>query len=125
MRDYDEQLDSPRAIAELFGISRSFIEKLLARRRSTGEIAPLPRGQRVVGNTAQNYGQNITMLAALSATGVEAMRTVEGATDGDSVPHLCARGACADTLRSGLGEVRRQSLPDHSIVRPHLHLLAL
>ena len=42
-----------------------------------------PRGQRVVGSTPQNYGQNITMLASLSATGVEAVMTVEGATDGD------------------------------------------
>lgn len=44
VRAYDEQLGSQRAIAELFGVSRSFIEKLLARRRATGEIAPLPHG---------------------------------------------------------------------------------
>jgi transposase len=44
VRAYDEQLGSQRAIAELFGVSRSFVEKLLARRRSTGEIAPLPHG---------------------------------------------------------------------------------
>jgi len=42
-----------------------------------------PRGQRVSGSVPQNYGQNITMLASLSATGVEAVMTVEGATDGD------------------------------------------
>ena len=44
VRAYDDQLGSQRAIAELFGVSRSFVEKLLARRRSTGEIAPLPHG---------------------------------------------------------------------------------
>ena len=44
VRAYDEQLGSQRAIAELFGVSRSFVEKLLARRRSTDEIAPLPHG---------------------------------------------------------------------------------
>lgn len=44
VRAYDEQLGSQRTIAELFGVSRSFVEKLLARRRSTGEIAPLPHG---------------------------------------------------------------------------------
>jgi transposase len=44
VRAYDEQLGSQRAIAELFDVSRSFVEKLLARRRSTGEIAPLPHG---------------------------------------------------------------------------------
>ena len=44
VRAYDERLGSQRAIAELFGVSRSFVEKLLARRRSTGEIAALPHG---------------------------------------------------------------------------------
>ncbi len=44
VRAYDEQLGSQCAIAELFGVSRSFVEKLLARRPSTGEIAPLPHG---------------------------------------------------------------------------------
>jgi transposase len=44
VRAYDEGLGSQRAIAELFGVSRSFVEKLLARRRATGEIAPLPHG---------------------------------------------------------------------------------
>ncbi len=44
VRAYDEGLGSQRAIAELFGVSRSFVEKLLARRRSTGQIAPLPHG---------------------------------------------------------------------------------
>ncbi len=44
VRAYDEQLGSQRAIAELFGVSRSFVEKLLARRRLTDEIAPLPHG---------------------------------------------------------------------------------
>lgn len=42
-----------------------------------------PRGQRVVGSVPKNYGANVTMLAALSATGVEAVMTVEGATDGE------------------------------------------
>jgi transposase len=44
VRAYDEQLGSQRAIAELFGVSRSFVEKLLARRRLTGEISALPHG---------------------------------------------------------------------------------
>lgn len=44
VRAYDEQLGSQRAIAELFGVSRSFVEKLLARRRLTGEIGALPHG---------------------------------------------------------------------------------
>lgn len=43
-RAYDDGLGSQRAIAELFGVSRSFVEKLLHRRRATGEIAALPHG---------------------------------------------------------------------------------
>jgi transposase len=42
-----------------------------------------PRGQRVFGSVPQNWGRNITMLAALSVTGVHAAMTVEGATDTD------------------------------------------
>jgi transposase len=44
VRAYDEGLGSQRAIAELFGVSRSFVEKLLQRRRLTGEVAALPHG---------------------------------------------------------------------------------
>lgn len=44
VRAYDEGLGSQRAIAELFGVSRSFVEKLLRRRRLTGEVAALPHG---------------------------------------------------------------------------------
>jgi transposase len=42
-----------------------------------------PKGHRVVGSIPQNWGRNITMLAALSVTGVEAAMTIEGATDTD------------------------------------------
>jgi transposase len=42
LRAYDQRLGSPRAIAALFGVSQSFIEKLLRRHRSTGSIAPRP-----------------------------------------------------------------------------------
>jgi transposase len=41
VRAYDEGLGSQRQIAELFGVSRSFVEKLLHRRRTTGEITAL------------------------------------------------------------------------------------
>jgi transposase len=44
VRAYDDGIGSQRAIAELFGVSRSFVEKLLHRRRTTGEIAALPHG---------------------------------------------------------------------------------
>lgn len=44
VRAYDEGLGSQRAIAELFGVSRSFVEKLLRRRRLTCEVVALPHG---------------------------------------------------------------------------------
>ena len=39
VRAYDDGHRSQRAVAELFGVSRSFVEKLLRRRRPTGEVA--------------------------------------------------------------------------------------
>jgi len=42
-----------------------------------------PRGERVVGTVPQNYGANVTMLAALGSQGVEAVMTIEGATDAE------------------------------------------
>ena len=42
LRAYDQRLGSQRALAALFGVSQSFVEKLLRRRRTTGDIAPRP-----------------------------------------------------------------------------------
>lgn len=42
LRARDQRLRSQRAIAALLGISQSFVEKLLRRRRTTGDIAPRP-----------------------------------------------------------------------------------
>jgi transposase len=42
LRACDRGLGSQRAIATLFGVSLSFVEKLLRRRRTTGEITPRP-----------------------------------------------------------------------------------
>jgi transposase len=40
---HERQAGSQRAIAEFFGVSRSFVEKLLQRYRQTGDIAPKAR----------------------------------------------------------------------------------
>jgi transposase len=51
------RVGSQRALAEIFGVSLSFVEKLLRRQRTTGDIAPKPHagGQRshldIAGNT--------------------------------------------------------------------------
>jgi transposase len=40
-------------------------------------------GERVVGSVPQNYGPNVTMLGALGIQGLQAVMTVDGATDAD------------------------------------------
>ena len=42
-----------------------------------------PRGERVVDTVPQNSGPNVTMIGALSLQGLDAVMTVDGATDGD------------------------------------------
>jgi transposase len=59
-----------------------------------------PRGERVLGSVPQNYGQNVTILGALSCTGLEAVMTVEGATDAD-VFRAYVRQVLCPTLRTG------------------------
>lgn len=41
-----------------------------------------PRGQGGIGSIPQNYGEQLTVLAALDRHGIRAAMTVEGATDG-------------------------------------------
>jgi transposase len=45
--------------------------------------ARAPRGVRAVGSVPQNYGQNLTVLAALDQGGIRAAMLVPGATDSD------------------------------------------
>ncbi|HEX8650529.1 MAG TPA: IS630 family transposase [Pyrinomonadaceae bacterium] len=59
-----------------------------------------PRGERVVDTVPQNYGENVTMLGALSLSGVEALMTVNGATDGD-IFLVFVREVLAPTLSEG------------------------
>jgi transposase len=50
LRACDQRLGSQRAIAALFGVSPSFVEKLLRRRLATGDISPRPHagGRRAI-----------------------------------------------------------------------------
>jgi transposase len=54
LRAYDQRLGSQRALATLFGVSQSFVEKLLRRRRTSGAIAPRPHagGRRAICDEA-------------------------------------------------------------------------
>jgi transposase len=42
LQAYDHGRGSQRALAALFGVSRGFVEQLMQRRRTSGEIAPRP-----------------------------------------------------------------------------------
>jgi len=42
-----------------------------------------PAGEWVIGSAPQNYGQHVTMLGALGVPGLQAVMTVDGATDED------------------------------------------
>jgi transposase len=59
-----------------------------------------PRGERALGSAPQNYGQNVTILGALSCTGLEAVMTIEGATDSDVFRAYLCEVLCP-TLRVG------------------------
>jgi transposase len=54
LRACDQRLGSQRVIATLFGVSQSFVEKLLRRRRVTGDIRPRPHagGRRAICDAA-------------------------------------------------------------------------
>jgi transposase len=58
------------------------------------------RGERVVGTVPQNYGANVTMLAALGSHGVDAVMTIDGATD-TKVFRAYVEQVLCPTLRPG------------------------
>jgi hypothetical protein len=59
-----------------------------------------PRGVRVVGAVPQNYGQSLTVLAALDHRGIRATLLIPGATDGE-VFHRFVQHVLLPTLRRG------------------------
>jgi transposase len=59
-----------------------------------------PRGTRVIDSVPYNYGPNLTMVGALGLHGLEAVMTVEGATDAD-VFLAYVEHVLAPTLRPG------------------------
>ncbi len=65
--------------------------------RLYGRAAP---GERIYEGTPQNYGENITMLACLSESGLSAPMTVEGAVDGN-VFLAYVKQVLAPTLSAG------------------------
>lgn len=71
------------------------------------------KGRRVIETAPQNYGENITMLATLSFSGVEAPMTVNGAVDG-AVFKVYVREVLCPTLSTG-DVVIMDNLPAHKV----------
>jgi transposase len=82
---YERRLGSPRALADLFGVSVSFVDKLLHRHRSTGDVAPKPHAG----------GPQRRLDAAAVALIREAVRTLPDIT----LEELCGRVADSQGLR--------------------------
>jgi hypothetical protein len=61
-----------------------FIDESGVNLAMTRRFGRAPRGERVIGTVPQNYGANLTMMAALSLHGIEAVMTIEGATDAEA-----------------------------------------
>lgn len=71
------------------------------------------KGERVVETVPQNYGENITMLATLSFSGIEAPMTINGAVDGIVFKVYVEKVLCP-TLKSG-DVVIMDNLPAHKV----------
>lgn len=82
----------------------------LAMTRAYGRGA---KGERVIETVPQNYGENITMLATLAATGIEAPMTINGAVDGIVFKVYVAEVLCP-TLEAG-DIVVMDNLPAHKV----------
>lgn len=106
---YARRLGSQRALADLFGVSVSFVEKLLRRHRHPGTVAPKPHA-----------GGQPRRLAAGAET---VIRDAVHATPDITLEELCARVAdtrglrvsvptmCRTLQRLGLPRKKRRSTP--------------
>lgn len=77
-----------------------FIDESGVNLAMTRRYGRAPRGERVIGAVPQNYGTNVTMLAALGCHGVEAVMTIDSATDAE-VFHVYIEQVLRPTLRPG------------------------
>jgi transposase len=99
-RVQQERAAYQEAIAALDAARFKFIDESGVNLAMTRRYGRAPRGERVVGNVPQNYGTNVTMLAALGRHGVEAVMTIDGATDAEVFRAYVAQ-VLGPTLRPG------------------------
>jgi transposase len=59
-----------------------FVDECSTNIALTRLYARAPKGERAYGEAPRNWGKNVTLIASLSAEGVGATMSVEGATDG-------------------------------------------
>lgn len=107
---HSSERDTPRVLkareeyreaAEEFDLERlKFVDEAGVNLALTRLFGRAPKGERVTDSVPQNYGENVTMLGALSLRGVEALMTVNGATDGDLFL-VFVREVLAPALREG------------------------
>ena len=59
-----------------------FVDECSTNIALTSLYARAPKGERAYGEAPRNWGKNVTLIASLSAEGIGATMSVEGATDG-------------------------------------------
>ena len=59
-----------------------FVDECSTNIALTRLYARAPKGERAYGEAPRNWGKNVTLIASLSAEGIGATMSVEGATDG-------------------------------------------
>jgi transposase len=84
-----------RAMAALWEARQVvFVDESGTQTNMTPRTSRAPRGQRAYGAAPRNHGKNTTLIAALSAAGMGAAMTLEGAADADAfvayLTHLLA-----------------------------------
>jgi transposase len=87
-------------IAKLDARRLKFVDESGVNVAMTPLYSRAPAGERVIGTVPQNYGHNVTILGALSSDGVQAVMTVEGATDAE-VFRAYVKHVLAPTLTPG------------------------
>jgi transposase len=92
-RAHYRELIEPLDFERLKFIDESGVNLAMTRRYGRA-----PRGERVVGAVPHNYGANVTMIAALSLQGVEAVMTIDGATDAEVFRAYVAHVLCPNLV---------------------------
>jgi transposase len=120
LRAYEQRLGSQRALADVFGVSLSFLEKLLRRHRTTGAIAPKPHagGQRPrLDGPAQVQVRQLVRDQPDATLEELCTRTAEVTGVRVSVPTMCRLVQRLGLPRKKSRSMRRSATPSGSSTR--------